>query len=1033
EEVLRNIRETPPTSPSRAWRADSGVTGRSARKLRPSQCPIDDEIETIALKCLAKERERRYQSAGELGKDLAHYLADEPIEARRDSGWYVLKKTLRRYRVPATVAAAFVLIVLIGFVVSTAALQRARIAEAEQRRERTRAEDEATRATAAAQREAEARRDAEQKAEALRRRDYINSIALAQQAYESNNMRQLRELLARCPDDLRNWEWRRLDWLAKRGVVLLPRGATSGSVVAIPDDGRWALRGEGSLSIRDVENGEVRCKLSGSAALPVSTRNCAVSADGRYAAVAIDTSVRLWNAETGRELPAIALPGIKFGQIQIALSPDGARLACVTREISAWNVATGDKLWSVPVGLLARWLFDQYPPPVAAIAWSPDGGALAVALGNRVVVLDTVSGRPRTAQNSPDVVSFGGPVACIIFSPDGSMLIGGRADGDIEIWSYGQRRLSAHRNAHVGAVNCLLRLPRSDRILSGGQDATVRVWDSRNLAELQHFRGDRPVTDLGVTSDERRVLSVAGARLAAWDLEAEPAVRALALNPGDWTASGSANWLVRFQMSSDMMGADFHTLRLETGEPHHVRLACAFQLIPWPTRPAVNGSARRAVAILNGSDSHGEIIAVDVGAGAVLQRHQLGEKSSRTNVCISQDGNWIAWDSPSDRIITVSQVGSSDVREIDVQRHPGRFSLSPDGGQLAVAHSSDSLSLWDCKTATMSRSIVTSAGFGCLSYSPDARSIVAGDAVGRITILAVDSGDERLSWDAHSQPVNAVAFSPDGTRLVSVGADRSVIVWDAATGAHLLTLEGRSHSVESLAFGENRIVAVGEEQATTWETRDASEQDLVIRRASKLVDALFDEVVLRQDVLDRLAGNPAVDNDVRAAALRLAESRVDNLGVLINSAWDVVKAPGGDADVYARALRHAAAAARMGPVGRPMLILGVAQYRNGQNAEALATLRWSDSTTAFAFAARGNKAGDPAPPMDALFSSNLPVHGAFIAMSLHNLGRTDEAQRVLARLRALMKDPAHANRVESLGFLREAEALIESDKAGDGN
>ena len=41
---------------------------------------INDEVETIVLKCLAKERERRYQSAGELARDIGHYLADDPIE-----------------------------------------------------------------------------------------------------------------------------------------------------------------------------------------------------------------------------------------------------------------------------------------------------------------------------------------------------------------------------------------------------------------------------------------------------------------------------------------------------------------------------------------------------------------------------------------------------------------------------------------------------------------------------------------------------------------------------------------------------------------------------------------------------------------------------------------------------------------------------------------------------------------------------------------------------------------------------------------
>ncbi len=94
-----------------------------AEPARPSTVrrQINDEVETIVLKCLSKERERRYQSAGELGRDVIRYLAGEPIEAKRDSGWYVLRKTLRRRRGAASVAAVF-LVSLIGWGVSMSAL-----------------------------------------------------------------------------------------------------------------------------------------------------------------------------------------------------------------------------------------------------------------------------------------------------------------------------------------------------------------------------------------------------------------------------------------------------------------------------------------------------------------------------------------------------------------------------------------------------------------------------------------------------------------------------------------------------------------------------------------------------------------------------------------------------------------------------------------------------------------------------------------------------------------------------------------------
>jgi eukaryotic-like serine/threonine-protein kinase len=107
-EVMDHITRTAPTPPCHI---------RSA---------LDDEIETIVLKCLAKEPERRYQSAGELSRDLDRYLAGDAIEAKRDSIHYVLRKQLRRYRVPLGIAAAFILLVIAGLVASLYLWRQAR-------------------------------------------------------------------------------------------------------------------------------------------------------------------------------------------------------------------------------------------------------------------------------------------------------------------------------------------------------------------------------------------------------------------------------------------------------------------------------------------------------------------------------------------------------------------------------------------------------------------------------------------------------------------------------------------------------------------------------------------------------------------------------------------------------------------------------------------------------------------------------------------------------------------------------------------
>lgn len=95
-EVLSMIAETPPQRPRTLDRA------------------IPAEVETITLRALAKDRDRRYQSAGELARDVERYLAGQPILARSDSLPYVLRKTLARHRVAAATI-ALILLLILGF------------------------------------------------------------------------------------------------------------------------------------------------------------------------------------------------------------------------------------------------------------------------------------------------------------------------------------------------------------------------------------------------------------------------------------------------------------------------------------------------------------------------------------------------------------------------------------------------------------------------------------------------------------------------------------------------------------------------------------------------------------------------------------------------------------------------------------------------------------------------------------------------------------------------------------------------------
>src|SRR5262249_21192006 len=72
------------------------------------------ELDWIVMKCLEKDRNRRYETANGLARDIERYLHDEPVQACPPSAWYCLRKFARRNRSGLVVAAALGLLLLVA-------------------------------------------------------------------------------------------------------------------------------------------------------------------------------------------------------------------------------------------------------------------------------------------------------------------------------------------------------------------------------------------------------------------------------------------------------------------------------------------------------------------------------------------------------------------------------------------------------------------------------------------------------------------------------------------------------------------------------------------------------------------------------------------------------------------------------------------------------------------------------------------------------------------------------------------------------
>jgi serine/threonine protein kinase len=124
-EMLRVIREVDPPRPSARLAAVPELPLIAAlRRLEPKKLvtQVQGELEWIVMKCLQKDRERRYTTADSLAQDIQRYLADEPVAAGPQSQGYWLRKFVQRHRGPVIGGGLLLVALMTGLVGTTLAL-----------------------------------------------------------------------------------------------------------------------------------------------------------------------------------------------------------------------------------------------------------------------------------------------------------------------------------------------------------------------------------------------------------------------------------------------------------------------------------------------------------------------------------------------------------------------------------------------------------------------------------------------------------------------------------------------------------------------------------------------------------------------------------------------------------------------------------------------------------------------------------------------------------------------------------------------
>ena len=160
EEIRRIIREEEPPRPSTRLSdsKDSLASISASRQTEPAKLTklVRGELDWIVMKALEKDRNRRYETASGLARDIERYLHDELVEARPPSSAYRLRKFVKRHKAPVIAAVLVLLALVFGIAGTTYGLIRAEVqrkkaehAQAAEAKQRTRAESERDKAVAA--------------------------------------------------------------------------------------------------------------------------------------------------------------------------------------------------------------------------------------------------------------------------------------------------------------------------------------------------------------------------------------------------------------------------------------------------------------------------------------------------------------------------------------------------------------------------------------------------------------------------------------------------------------------------------------------------------------------------------------------------------------------------------------------------------------------------------------------------------------------------------------------------------------------
>ena len=244
----------------------------------------------------------------------------------------------------------------------------------------------------------------------------------------------------------------------------------------------------GQVKLWDGQTGDVIRTLPGH---NDTVRDLAISSTGQQLASSSGDGIKVWDVETGALVYAIPAAGSPVWSL--AISPDDSTLISgdYAGKISAWQLDTGEPLYSVENG---------------STVWS-----LAIAPSGETFVSGGKEGiRHWSLSDGWKLQAFkdhAADVRSVAISPDGQTLVSGSWDNTIKLWDLNSGKLKTTLEGHEGRVVTVAISEDGTRLASGSIDNTTKLWDLEREALLETFDGTDWILDVAFATPEQTLLS----------------------------------------------------------------------------------------------------------------------------------------------------------------------------------------------------------------------------------------------------------------------------------------------------------------------------------------------------------------------------------------------------------------------------------------------------------------------------------------------------------------------------------------------